>query len=234
MKTFRTIILVVAFTLSLILLLGLILTTKEIVSLQIDWSSKGFVFFLFQYSHLKELFTIIIALFTVSFILFQVEHLSQTSKRTERILRNDEKAKTFEQSKLFYIKLQPPIQEIYSLIKKSSSYLLSQTWDFSDFTDQSVNEQNPMWETEYNKKSQEIQEIKDSIIRILNNFEYLSSNVLNGNIDQELSFNLFGKPFISQIKVFYPFISAYRSREMKDNEYRYAAIVELYYLWNKK
>jgi hypothetical protein len=220
MKTIKILVLVLAVVFSIILVFGMAIISFKVFQLPILLTPEGFRHFLSSYSVLKELFTIAIGLLTAYFIIFQIENFSLSIK-----------TKTFEQSKFFYIEIQPLIHDIYKLIKPRSEYLLSQTWNYSEFTDQSVNEQNPKWEIEYENMPQEI---KDRVIRILNNLEYLSSNVINGSIDQQMAYDLFGRPLVSQLRIFYPFISGYRTREMKTNEYRYNSIVTLFKKWNDK
>ena len=108
--------------------------------------------------------------------------------------------------------------------------MLNQTWIFEDFSWQSVNEQHKEWQPKYDKLSPQL---KDKITEILNMFESLSAIILNGNIERKLAFRLFGKPYIKQIEVLYPFIAQARDRKKKIDENYYNSIFDLYEKWKK-
>ena len=228
MKTIKYILISLAIIFGIVLLIGFFLILAKTFRMEFDFTSTGFSRFILEFNSLRKLFTVTIALLSMYFILFQIENITKSNKRTEEILENDIKSKTLEQSFFFYTRQQLLIREIYLLISKESDYLLSQSWVLTEFTDHSVNEQNPKWEKKYERL---VQPIKDKIINILNQFESLSATILNGNIDKDLAFNLFGRPFNRQIETLYPFISGYRSREKPDNEDNYNSIVKLYNEW---
>lgn len=231
MKVIKSILLSLSVLLGIILIIGFFLILAKTFQMKLELSANGFSNYTKEFSSLKELFTVTIALLSTYFILFQIENIKISNKRTKEILENEIKSKTLEQSNFFYIQLQPRVRETYLIIDKCNKYLLTQKWIFIEFTDQSVSEQNLKWEKEYDELNQVV---KDKIIEIINQFESLSAIILYGNIDHEMAFNLFGRPFIRQIEVMYPFIAGNRSREKKENEDNYNSIIKLYNDWKLK
>lgn len=228
MKLIKSTLIVFSIFFGIILLTGLLLVLIDIFQLEMDFSANGFSYFTDKFEPLKELFTVTVALFSAYFILHQIENLSISNNRATEILENEIKSKTLEISNSFYVKIQPLIRETFIYIKSRSNYLLTQDWDFNEFTDQSVNEQNKHWEKTYEGLPQQF---KDKITNILNNFESISSIISNGNIDETLAFNLFGRQFTKQIEIFYPFIAGYRSINNNESKDNYSEIVKLYKNW---
>jgi hypothetical protein len=231
MKTFRKILIFLIGGFTFLLTIGILLISYSTFKLQFEFTSNGFSVFIAAYEPLKQIFTIDVALMTVFFIMFQIENIRLSTERTEKILNNELKNKILEMSKFFYVDIQALLRVLLPMIEHRTIYLLHQKWTMNDFTDQSILEQNPKWEKEY----EELQEtVKPFIIDVLNNLEYLSSNILKGNVDKELAFQLFGRPFCVIISSFYPFVSAYRSREKAPGEDYYDSIVILFQEWNAK
>jgi len=231
MKHFKKVLLCLIGGFTVLLVTGIVLISIEAFNRQINFSSNGFSIFIGLYEPLKQIFTIDVALMTIYFILFQIENIRLSTERTERILNNEVKNKTLEMSKFFYVEIQGLLRDLLPMIEHRSTYLLHQNWNMIDFTDESILEQNPKWESEYEILQDTV---KPFITNLFNNLEYLSSNILIGNVDKDLAFKLLGRPYCAIIGSFYPFISRLRNRDEKQGENLYESIVDLFSEWDKK
>lgn len=232
MKLIKNILIVLSVVFGIVLTIGLLLVLTETFQLDFSIDSQGFSNFISHFESLKELFTVTVALLSAYFILYQIENLTVSNSRTKEILENEINNRTLELSSKFYVEIQPLIRETFVYIKNCSDYLLTQEWDFDEFSDESVDKQNHDWEIQFENRIPQI--LKDKIIEIMNNFESLSAIISNGNIDNELAFKLFGRPYINQIETFYPFIAGNRSNKKNEYEDNYSEIVRLYRNWKQK
>ena len=226
MKTIRHILtgIVIAFSLFSVITIGICLL--ETVFLPISLNKIGFINFFNHFSDFKNLYAATIALVSVYYWIYQMDNIEKTNKRIETEILDKKKQNSVEESRYFHTKIQPIVGEFYDLILKTDKTLFEFKWDYTEFTDESVNLQNPEWEINFQKIKEQIQNQVNSV-----NFELdsLAANVLHGNIDKETIFKLIGKPFCTQIKVMYPFIAGYRGEKRKMDYLN--NIVELFNEW---
>lgn len=158
-----------------------------------------------------------------------MDNIEKTNKRLENEKTDKKKDNSIVESRYFHTTIQPIIRDFYDLVLEEDNVLFDYSWDYNVFTDESVNNQHPDWEVKY-------ESIRKSVEKYINavNFELdsLASNILHGNIDKDLIFNLIGKPFCTQIRILYPFIAGYRGEKRKMDYFN--NIVDLFHEWKTK
>ena len=229
MKTIRHILTGIVIVFSLFSAISIFVCLSETVFLPISFSKVGFINFFNHFSDFKNLYAATIALASVYYWIYQMDNIEKTNKRIETEILDKKKQNSVEESRYFHTKIQPIVGEFYDFILKTDRTLLGFKWDYAEFTDESVNRQNPDWEISFEKIREQIQNQVNSV-----NFELdsLAANILHGNIDKETIFKLIGKPFCTQIKVMYPFIAGYRGKKRKMDYFN--NIVELFNEWEPK
>lgn len=227
---------IVRLILKIIMIISLIFSTITIVLclcetilLPFSPNKTGLIIFLNYFSDFKNLYTATIAIVSVYYWIYQMDNIEKTNTRIENEILDKKKQNSVEESRYYHTKIQPIIFELYNSIYKTDKTLLNFTWNYSQFTDESVNIQNPEWELIFKENLEQIVIQVNSV-----NFELdsLAANILHGNIDKETIFKLIGKPFCTQIKVLYPFIAGFRSEKKKIDYFN--NIVELFHEWEPK
>jgi len=229
MKTLRYVLLSILITLTLFSIGSIILTLFETAYLPFMISKEGFIIFLNHFADFKNLYTATIAVMSVYYWIYQMDNMNLTNSRIEGEIVEKKKENTLVESRYFYNRIQPQIRDFFDKINSIDNTLLSYTWDYSNFNDQSVHSQNSYWEIRYEIIRNDIEKDVNAINFELESF---SSNILHGNIYKELAFELIGEPFCVQIKVLFPFIAGYRSKDRKIDYFN--NIVTLFKDWNLK
>lgn len=218
---------VIAF--SVLSLISIFICLSETVFLPISLDKAGLINFLNYFSDFKNLYAATIALVSVYYWIYQMDNMEKTNKRIETEILDKKKHNAIEEARYFHTKIQPIVGEFFDFIIKTDSKLLTDSWDYSEFTDESVYKQSPEWEDRFERIRKDIQNKVNSV-----NFELdsLAANILHGYIDKETIFKLIGKPFCTQIKWLYPFIAGYRGEKRKIDYLN--NIVELFNEWESK
>ena len=207
----------------------IVLCLCETIFLHFSPNKTGFIVFFNYFSDFRNLYTATIAIVSVYYWTYQMDNIEKTNIRIENEILDKKKQNSVEESRYYHTKIQPIIFELYNSIYKTDKTLLNFTWNYSQFTDESVNIQNPEWELIFKENVEQILIQINSV-----NFELdsLAANILHGNIDKETIFKLIGKPFCTQIKILYPFIAGFRSEKKKIDYFN--NIVELFHEWEQK
>lgn len=229
MKIIRIILTGIVTVFSIFSLITMVICLSETISLPISFNKTGFVNFFYHFSDFKNLYAATIALISVYYWIYQMDNIEKTNKRIETEILDKKKQNSIEESRYFYTKIQPIVGEFYDLIQKTDKSLFEYNWEYEEFTDESVNQQNPKWEISFEKIREQIQHKVNAV-----NFELdsIAANILHGNIDKETIFKLIAKPFCTQIKTMYPFIAGYRGEKRKTDYFN--NIVELFKEWEPK
>lgn len=202
----------------------------EILHLPVAFNKTGMIYLLAQFSDFKHLYASTIAMISVFYWTFQMDNMEKTNKRIEAETVNKTIQNTVELSKDYYTSLQPVILKFYDLIKEyDNELILYNKWDYNEFNDDSIREKNVYWKLSYHKIKDKTRNQESAVI---NELESFAANILYGNIDKEMMFKLVGEVFCLQVKVMYPFIATYRTREKTTNYFENT--VELFKNWNPK
>jgi hypothetical protein len=207
----------------------ILICLSETVILPISFDRKGFINLFNHFSDFKNLYATTVALVSVYYWIYQMDNIEKTNERIEIEILDKKKQNSVEESRYFHVKIQPIVGEFYDFISETDQTLFDYEWDYTEFTDESVNRQNPDWEISFEKIREQIQNQVNPV-----NFQLdsLAANILHGNIDKETIFKLIGKPFCTQIKVMYPFIAGYRGEKRKMDYFN--NIVELFNEWEPR
>lgn len=229
MKTVKLLLVGLMISLVICSVVTLVICLSETIFLPFLFNKTGFINFFDYFSDFRNLYTATIAIVSVYYWICQMDNMEKTNIRIENEILDKKKQNSVEESRYFHTKIQPIIFELYNSIYKTDKTLLNYTWNYSQFTDESIKIQNPEWELIFKENLDQILIQVNSV-----NFELdsLAANILHGNIDKETIFKLIGKPFCTQIKVLYPFIAEFRSEKKKKDYFK--NIVELFHEWEPK
>jgi len=229
MKAIRQILTIIVIVFSLFSVITILICLSDTIILRFALDKAGFINFFNYFSDFKSLYAVTIALISVYYWIYQMDNIDKTNNRIETEILDKKKQNSVEEARYFHAKIQPIIADFYDFINETDRNLFNYTWNYSEFTDESVYKQNPEWENRF-------EDIREKIQKRVNivNFELdsLAANILHGNIDKETIFKLIGKPFCTQIKVMFPFIAGYRGKKRKIDYFN--NIVELFNEWEPK
>lgn len=226
LKNTLKILLVVFASLSI---LSILFTIMDNLQLNFDWSRAGFIYFLGTFKVFGGLFTGTIALMSVFYWIFQMEVSQKTLDRIKKETIDKKKENTVEASDKFYIEITPALRKLYEKLNSANPGLLTSNWNLDEFTDESVDRQNRVWEVIFEEHRSKIQE---DVINFNSMLEAFSARINYGVCDDELAFELFGKAYCQIINWLYPFIAGYRGLTRRHDYYN--NIVKLYKNWSAK
>lgn len=224
LKYFKVLVLGLLVFLSGLSLLAFFFSLFELFQFEWDFSKNGLKVFLDGYKEYFGLFTGTIILISVYYWVRQIENIEQSNRK--KLVEN-----TIAESRYFYSKIQPIAGDFIFEMRKIDESLFDEVWDYSDFSRDSVREQNGAWLNGYRNASDQVENFM-TINQVFFELEGLSSAALNGDIDENLLFKLMGKSYCHQIKALYPFISTHNDPQNQTDYFE--NIPKLFQKWNEK
>ncbi len=215
--------------LSSLTIFSIFLSFFEVFQLDFSFNRAGLIYLLTFFLDFKNLYASTIAVISFYYWIFQMDNIEKSNTRFEEEKIDTKREYALIESRYFHTTIQPIIRKLFDLILEKDKSLFDYKWSYDIFTDESVHLQNSEWEDKF--EAIEIF-VKKEVNAVNFELDSIAANILHGNIDRELAFNLIGKPFCNQIKSLYPFIAGYRSENRKSDFLN--NIVELFNEWNPK
>lgn len=229
LEIIKSVLLLFLFLLSLFSVVSLIFCIFEVIKLDFSFNKTGLLYFISFFQDFKSLYASTIAVISIYYWIIQMDNIEKSNTKWEKEQIDKKKENAIVESRYFHAKFQPIVRALFDLVIEKDESLFEYKWNFDHFTDESVNRQNPTWETKF-------EAIENLVKKELNavNFELdsIAANILHGDIDNELAFKLIGKPFCYQVRILYPFIAGYRSEKRKIDYL--SNTVALFNTWNPK